>query len=226
MRTNFIQWAYDYAKLTKRFFATAKATCGLALDLMDGLKAALLCDDQPTFDTCESCVRLVGRAFPEGLVEWNDMRLCPECLGTMRRGRDRGAGSWDALFCARPVLDAGRLVGAYDRPRQHTGECWVDEPNPDDIIDEDPPRPEVVWMGESHCREVGRMGPWSLTIEINGYGGADGSYWTEWAVWRRGDKEETRGRTTAGRGQPATVGICEAKRRAEEALAVMLERRP
>jgi hypothetical protein len=133
-------------------------------------------------------------------------------------GRDRGAGSWDALFCALPVLEDGRLVGACDRPRQHVGDCWVDEPQDLDAVDEDPPRPEVVWRpGWIANLMVASGDTWHAQVSIVGEPTDQDGAVCRWSVVV-GGAEETSGITEKG--------DAEAKRRAEEALVVMLERLP
>jgi transposase InsO family protein len=81
-----------------------------------------------------------------------------------------------------------------------------------DLIDEDPPRPDVVWGGD-FTQATARAGGFDLVVHR--YDTMGGTYWS-WMVHHQVDRtEEACGRTERGEG--------EAKRRAEEALAVMLE---
>lgn len=76
-----------------------------------------------------------------------------------------------------------------------------------DLVDEDPPRPEVVWVdGPGQGLHEAHDQAWTMRVRAID---AD----AEWSVVADGDR--TQGRTR--------LGVTEAKRRAEEALAVMLE---
>jgi hypothetical protein len=88
-----------------------------------------------------------------------------------------------------------------------------------DLIDEDPPRPEVVWRaGWNTNLSVASGDEWRAEVSIIGEP-SEGSTtpYCRWSVVVGGG-EETSGVTEHGE--------AEAKRRAKEALVVMLERQP
>jgi hypothetical protein len=223
------EWAERYARETRRAFATALTATRLMGDLWKGLNAGSLRYDPPADTICDGCLFVVGPNFPETLVEHDGMRLCATCLRFVDRdlidedppqpdpNQERDASLWRQYGhrYGASWQDVNKHVEALAEALGVTGSYTLGQVvERVQALRSAAPRPEVVWeRTNAHDFWAGGDG-WHTRVSADR---EQPRAW-RWRVALSGNLETTEGHTM--------LGEVEAKRRAEEALAVMLERLP